>query len=331
MGGLGENAVPSGGDGVLGIGGAGGHTGCCGGGGGGGGVFGGGGGGDAGGAALGAGGGGGGGSGFGTGTSNTVIGSDTTGTPSVTLTYSVAAVPTASISTPVDGATYALGQAVSSSFSCAEGAGGTGISACTDQGRQASGAAIDTSTTGQHTYTVTAISKDGLTGKASVTYTVAGAPSVSITSPSSGAGYTSGQVVDAGYGCQEGASGPGLSSCSGTVPAGQPIDTDSPGVHSFAVTAISRDGQSTTSTVSYTVALPANGFAITHVLTRPNGKVSFKVTFPGPGSADVLETGWLTTSRGPPGYRNPNCCNPRRDGLCSPDSTSAYRKRARSN
>jgi hypothetical protein len=78
----------------------------------------------------------------------------------------------------------------------------------------------------------------------------------------------------------------------GTVPAGQPIDTDSPGVHNFAVTAISRDGQSTTSTVSYTVALPANGFAITHVLTRPNGKVSFKVTFPGPGSADVLETAW---------------------------------------
>ena len=59
------------------------------------------------------------------------------------------------------------------------------------------------------------------------------------------------------------------------------------------VTAVSADGQRATATVSYTVALPDNRFAITEVHTEHNGKVSFKLAFPGAGSADVLETAWL--------------------------------------
>ena len=58
------------------------------------------------------------------------------------------------------------------------------------------------------------------------------------------------------------------------------------------MTATSKDGQSTSRTVSYTVALPDNRFAITGVHARPNGRVSFTLRVPGPGVADVLETAW---------------------------------------
>jgi hypothetical protein len=80
--------------------------------------------------------------------------------------------PTASIAVPARGASYAQGQVVDSSFACNDGAAGPGIASCVDQSGRGSGAAIDTATPGQHTFTVTAASKDGLTGSASVTYTV---------------------------------------------------------------------------------------------------------------------------------------------------------------
>ena len=111
--------------------------------------------------------------------------------------------PTAQIATPVAGATYALGQVVGSSFSCSDGTGGPGIASCLDQNSRSSGPPIDTSTTGPHTFTVTATSKDGQTGTASITYAVAGAPSVSIGSPISGARYARRLVVRASYSCRD--------------------------------------------------------------------------------------------------------------------------------
>lgn len=80
--------------------------------------------------------------------------------------------PTASISTPTAGGTYTAGQVLKSSFGCQEGAGGPGLASCVDQAGMRAGAPIDTSTAGEHTFTVTATSQDGLTAIATVSYTV---------------------------------------------------------------------------------------------------------------------------------------------------------------
>ncbi len=228
-----------------------------------------------------------------------------TETWTATRHYTVAAAPSASITTPANGATYTQGQAVSSSFVCSEGASGPGIATCEDQNGSGSGTALDTSTTGSHTYTVTATSSDGQTGTASVTYnvaappsasifyTVAAAPSVSVSTPMSGARYVKGQNVPASFSCAEGTGGPGIASCVGTVASGAPVDTSTPGGHSFTVTATSLDGQVTTQTVTYTVLLPTN-----QLVNRPRLKAhsdgSFIVTVrvPGPGTVNILVSAW---------------------------------------
>jgi hypothetical protein len=190
----------------------------------------------------------------GTGT-QTTAGSGT-GDAQVTFTYTVAAAPSASITTPTGGATYVQGQVVNSSFSCTEGAGGPGLKSCLDANGKPSGAAVDTSTPGQHTLTVTATSKDGLSGSATVTYTVAAPPSASITTPANGATYARGRAVSSSFGCTEGAGGPGIKSCLDQTghPSGTAIDTSTPGQHTFAVTAASNDGLAGTASVTYTVA-----------------------------------------------------------------------------
>jgi len=81
------------------------------------------------------------------------------------------------------------------------------------------------------------------------------APSASITTPAAGATYRVGQAVESSFGCSDGAGGTGIASCldqSGR-PAGAAIDTNSPGSHTFTVTATSSDGRTQSASSTYTV------------------------------------------------------------------------------
>jgi hypothetical protein len=100
-------------------------------------------------------------------------------TASSSVTYTVAAPPVVWLPLPTKRAVYAQGQALNSWYLCTDGTGGPGLTSCADQNAQGSGAPIDTSTLGSHTFTVTATSQDGQTSSNSVTYRVVPAPVVS--------------------------------------------------------------------------------------------------------------------------------------------------------
>jgi hypothetical protein len=102
------------------------------------------------------------------------------GNGEVTITYSVSA-PTAQVISPQGGGTYAVGQTVPTSFTCAEGAGGPGLTSCVDSTGHVGTTgtitgSLNTAAAGTGTYTVTATSEDGQTGAASIRYTVVAPP-----------------------------------------------------------------------------------------------------------------------------------------------------------
>jgi CSLREA domain-containing protein len=215
-------------------------------------------------------------------------------TTSSSISYTVEAPPTATISAPAAGGVYSVGQSVSTRFSCADSVGAPGISTCADSNGAGAGSGhLATSTLGSHTYAVTATSDDGLKASSSISYTVAAAPSVSISSPVSGGRFTKAQKVLASYSCRDGTDGPGIASCKGSSSSGAAIDTSTAGTHRFTVTATSSDGQVTSKTVTYTVVLPSNRPVVPpRWKTFANGTFIVTVKVPGPGVVNVMETAW---------------------------------------
>jgi YVTN family beta-propeller protein len=174
--------------------------------------------------------------------------------------------PKASIESPANGRTYAQGAIITTKFSCTEREGGLGLESCTDSnGASGTSGVLETSTLGPHTYTVTAKSKNGQTGTASISYTIVVAlpPEASVESPASGGSYLVGAVVPTKFSCREGEGGPGLESCTdshgGSGTSGV-LETTTLGAHTYTVTAKSKNGQTGTASISYTVGANAPEF-----------------------------------------------------------------------
>jgi virginiamycin B lyase len=103
---------------------------------------------------------------------------------SASITYTVAAPPSATIAAPGSGKTYTQDEVIATEFACTEGSYGSGLASCDDSNATvtASGGRGSLSTTalGAHTYTVSAVSKDGQSTSTAIRYTVVVAPKTSI-------------------------------------------------------------------------------------------------------------------------------------------------------
>ncbi len=79
------------------------------------------------------------------------------------------------------------------------------------------------------------------------------APTIAITTPFNGAHYKQGHKVNAKYSCTDPDGPSDVALCAGPAQSGKPIDTSTPGAHSFTVQASDKAGNATKKTVHYTV------------------------------------------------------------------------------
>ena len=92
-------------------------------------------------------------------------------------------------------------------------------------------------------------------------YTGVGLPgnaTINVVSPADGGAYRLDKRLTAKFKCTDKSSG--VVSCAGTVANGAPVDTSTIGSHSFTVTATDLAGNTTVTTVHYTVVYTWNGF-----------------------------------------------------------------------
>jgi hypothetical protein len=103
-------------------------------------------------------------------------------------------------------------------------------------------------------------------------------PTVSIAAAADGATYFQYQTIRANYSCQA-AQGVSLTSCAGDANVGSPIDTSTPGAHSFTVTAQDAAGNQARKTVTYNVIAVGTVSGGAFVIGDRNADVGSQVTF----------------------------------------------------
>jgi hypothetical protein len=95
-------------------------------------------------------------------------------TASVTVEVVDLGAPVVNLRTPVDGASYAMGEDVLADYDCSDEPNGSGVLSCV--GDVADGAALDTSTPGPRSFTVTATDVAGNSASTTVAYEVVEEP-----------------------------------------------------------------------------------------------------------------------------------------------------------
>ena len=183
-----------------------------------------------------------------------------TGSKSVSYTVVDRTAPVVSVATPSAGAVYGLGESAVADYSCEDEPGGSGLASCA--GPVADGAALDTSSVGEKSFTVDAADNAGNTSSRTVTYSVVdrSPPAIAVAAPVDGAVYSLGETVTASYSCEDQAGGSGVASCDGSVANGASVDTSSFGQHSFEVRASDGAGNTSSKVVTYTVSYDFDGF-----------------------------------------------------------------------
>jgi YVTN family beta-propeller protein len=153
--------------------------------------------------------------------------------------------PTIDLRTPAEGAQYDFGAVVVADYSCADEDGGSGLASC--EGDVPSGAVLDTSSAGPHSFTVTARDAAGNSSTVTHKYTVA--------DPSTGPGYDFGGFLGSiqdGARVKAGDVAPIVFSLGGdlgldVLAAGSPssgrVDCDHPGTPATTEPALSKSGR----------------------------------------------------------------------------------------
>jgi Tol biopolymer transport system component len=117
------------------------------------------------------------------------------------------------------------------------------------------------------------------------------APQITIAAPLDGSELVLGETRNASFTCSDG--GSGVAGCTGTVADGAALDTATPGMHSFTVTATDAVGNHATATVSYGVWFPWLGWEPPLRGDRPNAAqagrtIPVRFAVGGAGNANVI-------------------------------------------
>jgi hypothetical protein len=161
--------------------------------------------------------------------------------------------PTIQIYSPTEGAFYLPGMPVIAFYQCFSDV--SFVVSC--EGDVPSGAELDLSSAGTHTFTVRAIDLEGRTATTSVSYQVPDlvAPQVDLRAPTDGATYALDAVVTIDYVCAD-PGGSGVAYCMGDRPSGAPLDTTQAGTHIFNVYTVDNSGNLGIMTAAYRINAP---------------------------------------------------------------------------